>query len=138
MNYFVDTSFWCALYDRRDANHNDAANLWQALSALPLRLFTSEYIFDETVTLVRRRIDHKGAVNLGEAILKSETLVLLEVTEEIRHEGWKLFVKYADQCFSFTDCTSFALMKTHGLQKALAYDRHFTLLGFTLNLPPGL
>lgn len=138
MKHFVDTSFWCALYDRRDVNHDDAASLWKAFSVLPLRLFTSEYIFDETMTLIRRRIDHKGAVNLGEAILKSETLVLLEVTEEIRSEGWKLFVKYADQCFSFTDCTSFALMQTHGLQNALAYDRHFTLLGFTLNQLPGL
>lgn len=34
----------------------NVASLWKALSALLLRPFTSEYIFDETVTLIRRKI----------------------------------------------------------------------------------
>jgi predicted nucleic acid-binding protein len=138
MKYFVDTSFWCALYDRHDANHKNAASLWKALSALPLRLFTSEYIFDETVTLIRRKIGHKGAVNLGEAILKSRALVFLDIKEDVRHGSWEMFKKYADQGFSFTDCTSFVLMQTRGLKKALAYDKHFILFGFTLNHLPEL
>lgn len=48
MNYFVDTSFWCALYDARDENHSRARQYWQNLAPLPVKLFTSDYIFDET------------------------------------------------------------------------------------------
>ncbi len=136
MNYFIDTSFWCALYDCRDARHEQARRLWESLSSLPVRLFTSDYIFDETMTLIRRRMDHRAAVELGQRILQSEVVRLLAVTADIRHESWAMFKKYADKTFSFTDCTSFTLMRLLGLDCALAFDQHFSQMGFAVNRPP--
>ena len=57
---------------------------------------------------------------------------LIDVSEDVRHLAWELFVRYADQMYSFTDCTSFALMRTMHVQEAFTFDRNdFTAAGFT-------
>jgi predicted nucleic acid-binding protein len=39
-------------------------------------------------------------------------------------------LRYEDQAFSFTDCTSFACMKHLGIREAATTDRHFLTAGF--------
>lgn len=133
MKYFIDTSFWCALYNSNDENYQNAKKLWDIFTTLPVQFFTSEYVFDETITLVKRRMNHRSAVELGEGILQSEVVHLWRVTEYIFEESWRLFERHTDKDFSFTDCTSFALMQFYGLNQALAFDRHFPQMGFLVN-----
>jgi uncharacterized protein len=42
----------------------------------------------------------------------------------------QFMLKHLDQEFSFTDCTSFIVMKELRLQDALATDKHFRIAGF--------
>ncbi len=133
MNYFVDTSFWCALYDAKDENHSRAREYWQSMAPLPVKLFTSDYIFDETVTVAKSRMNHHQAVALGEALLSSKVLTIVAVSEDLQRESWELFKNHEDKGFSFTDCTSFMIMKAHRLNQVLAFDHHFSQMGFTVN-----
>jgi len=41
-------------------------------------------------------------------------------------------MKYDDQKFSFTDCTSFALCEREGITHAIAVDKHFQTMRFIL------
>lgn len=41
-----------------------------------------------------------------------------------------LFFRYRDKDFSFTDCTSFVLMRELKLREALTTDHHFVQAGF--------
>ncbi len=41
----------------------------------------------------------------------------------MRDAAWQLFVRYHDHVFSFTDCTSFALMRAMSLEEAFTFDR---------------
>ncbi len=43
-----------------------------------------------------------------------------------------LFKKYDDKDLSFTDCTSFALMKRLKVQTAFTFDGHFQQVGFMI------
>jgi predicted nucleic acid-binding protein len=45
------------------------------------------------------------------------------------------FRKHADHAYSFTDCSSFVVMRELGLQDALTTDRHFREAGFRVLLP---
>jgi predicted nucleic acid-binding protein len=41
-----------------------------------------------------------------------------------------VFFRHKDKAFSFTDCTSFAVMQELKLTHALTTDRHFKQMGF--------
>ena len=86
--------------------------------------------FDEAITRIRYSIGHPAAVHLGELILNSRVVNLLNVSETIRHAAWQMFRRYHDKQWSFTDCTSFVLMKTHRIQYAFSFDRDFVQAGF--------
>jgi uncharacterized protein len=133
MKHFVDTSFWCALYDANDCHHTDAVKIWKVLSQMPVRLFISDYIFDEIITLISRKINTKRAIELGQTLLTSEVVHILQVDETMFQKSWELLNKYDDQNFSFTDCTSFTLMQTNRIEAALTFDDHFSQMGFIVN-----
>jgi predicted nucleic acid-binding protein len=53
----------------------------------------------------------------------------------VRAQAWSLFVRHDRQGFSFTDCTSFAIMRELGLTDAFAFDDHFAQMGFRVWSP---
>ena len=75
-------------------------------------------------------VSHTKAVTFKISIDQSPILIQKSISDEIRKSAWDIFLKYSDQELSFTDCTSFALMKNLGLKKAFTFDSHFLILGF--------
>ena len=69
----------------------------------------------------------------GEALLKSKGLTIVAVNEALLRKSQELFKNHEDKGFSFTDCTSFMIMKAHNLHRVFAFDHHFSQMGFTVN-----
>lgn len=69
---------------------------------------------------------------MGKDILASKVVEKIEIESEIFGLAWELFLTYDDKKLSFTDCTSFALMKKRGIEKVLSFDEDFNRLGFVL------
>ncbi len=132
MMAFVDTSAWIALNDKTDQYHNNAILKSQQIKKQKIELITSEYIFDESITLIRYRASHQSAVTFGDSLLNSNIVRIIDVATEDRLMAWEMFKQYRDKELSFTDCTSFVLMKKLKLQKAFTFDRHFKLMGFEM------
>jgi len=126
---FVDTSAWLALNDRSDQHHHAAVVRSPEIRKRRIELVTSEYILDESVTIIRYRVSHHAAVVFGDALLNSNIVRIIDITEEDRLNAWETFKKYKDKELSFTDCTSFVLMKNLKLTKAFAFDDHFRQMG---------
>jgi len=129
---FVDTSAWLALNDKNDQHHSEAVSRSGAIRKQKIALITSEYIVDESITVIRYRVSHRAAVVFGDSLMGSTILTIADITDEERFNAWVLFKKYGDKELSYTDCTSFALMKKLGLQKAFTFDDHFRQIGFEL------
>jgi predicted nucleic acid-binding protein len=132
MRLFVDTSAWLALNDKNDQYHGEAVSRSAKVKQQKIQLITSEYVFDESITIIRYRVSHRAAVIFGDALLSSTIVSIEDVTDEERLKAWVLFKKYGDKELSFTDCTSFALMMKLKLQKAFAFDDHFKQIGLEL------
>ncbi len=127
---FVDSSAWLAATDKRDHSHAVIKNWLDASRGR--RLVTTSFVLDETLTLIRRRLDHESAVKFGKAIFASSVAQLVQIASVDIESAWRIFQKYKDQDFSFTDCTSFAVMMRLKMTEALALDQHFAVMGFTL------
>jgi predicted nucleic acid-binding protein len=130
---FVDTSAFVALADRKDRNHASAKRTLRALAKARTPLMTSTYVADEVITVLRMRLSHAAAVAAGEALLGSRWCRLVDIDPAVRDSAWQIFVRYADQIFSFTDCTSFALMHALDASEAFTFDRSdFSAAGFSV------
>ena len=53
---FVDSNFFCAFYNPKDALHAKALSLAEKLSLSKARLWISNYIFLEVVTIISQRL----------------------------------------------------------------------------------
>lgn len=124
---FVDTSAWFAFVNRSDLEHERTR---EAIEAFRGQLMTSNFIFDETVTLCRYRLGHEAAVRVGETLLMPRVVELVRASHEDEKAAWRLFGERSDQRYSFTDCVSFVMMRRLGLERAAALDDGFRREGF--------
>jgi predicted nucleic acid-binding protein len=127
---FVDTGALVGRFLEKDQRHPRAEEAMRRLLLEGRQLLSTDYVFDEVVTLVRGRAEHWSAVRVGESILSSEVIDLVEIDAPLRQQAWKLFKKYQDQELSFTDCASFAVMAKYGIREALTFDDDFRKAGF--------
>lgn len=124
---FVDTSAWFAYINAADLDH---LRVKQFLDAYPGYLVTSTYVFDETVTLTKARLGHGKAMVVGETLRSPRNVELTHVTPLDERAAWNLFGSRKDKFYSFTDCTSFVIMRKRKIKKALTLDDHFNQEGF--------
>ena len=124
---FVDTGGWYATIARKDHDHKVAK---QFLLDNKFTLITSDYVMDETVTLLQSRIGHNYAVKFLDTLQASQQIELIYLTPSHIVETIRLFRNRVDKGWSFTDCSSFVLMREYQIQNAFAFDEHFQQAGF--------
>jgi predicted nucleic acid-binding protein len=126
---FVDTAAFLAIENRRDSHHEEALKYRRECLKRGEPLVTSDYVLDESYTIIRIRAGHGIAVRFGEALRASRLLRIEHVTPETVEAAWRLFRDFADHEFSFTDCTSLVLMERLGIEAAFTFDEHFRQYG---------
>ena len=126
---FVDTGAFFAIENERDRHHSEALDMRHELMSRGERLITSDYILDEVYTLIRMRVGHRPAVDFGESIRSSRFFRIEPVTAADFEAAWRIFRRYDDKPFSFTDCTSFALMERLKIGAAFTLDRNYREYG---------
>jgi predicted nucleic acid-binding protein len=124
---FVDASAWLALVNRSDEAHVAVRSLLRSFAG---RLVTSNFVLDETVTLCRYRLGHAVAATVGDTLLDPETVDLVRVTAADERAAWDLFIDRSDKSYSYTDCTSFVLLRRLGVEQVAALDEDFRREGF--------
>jgi hypothetical protein len=124
---FVDTGAWYALTDKRDPDHRNAV---QFLRKNTYPLVTTNFVFDETITLLRMRIGWEAAAEFGRKLKSSRLVTIIAVNGEDENRAWDIFLKFRDKDFSYTDCTSFAVMQRLKLETAFTFDGHFEMMKF--------
>ena len=124
MRVFIDSSGFLALMDRSDPFHPAARDIATHPDVTHAQHYTSNFVVDEACTLVRARTSHADAAKFLRS-LKTSGTVVLRVTPSIEAEAERIFLRHDDKDFSFTDCTSFALIDAKKLEAFLAFDRHF-------------
>lgn len=127
---FVDTAGWVACADAADPAHKQAAaarDHWLDHGGV---LVTTDFVADETLTFLRLRLGLDAAEAWWKQVDGSSRLRWEFVTLARADKARGLFFRYRDKEFSFTDCTSFVVMRELKLREALTTDHHFEQAGF--------
>lgn len=133
----MDTSAFVAVQDGSDEKHEQAVKFWRQLSRLSVAVYTSNFVFDETYTVLLRRVSRAAAIDFGAAVKTSNAIQMIFVDESIHALAWQIAAKYKDKSFSFTDCTSFAIMSELKVSHAFCFDVHFEQYGGIEVVPSG-
>jgi hypothetical protein len=134
---FCDTSGLYALVDKNDAHHRQAREVVEKLVRAGRRLVVTDYIVTEAANLANARSGSHVAVRVLDLVEQSAG-VRIEWIESLRFDKIKAFFrKHADHSYSFTDCSSFVVMRELGLTEALTTDRHFIQAGIRILLATG-
>lgn len=92
-------------------------------------LYVSDYVYDEAVTLTMRRGNGETARELGRKIRGREPYPeaydVLHFTPSVFSKSVEFFESYDDHGLSFTDATTLALSRHHGVDGVLSFDDDF-------------
>lgn len=140
MSVFVDTGVFYAHHDT-DATRHDVgvAALTRVLrSAEYGRVMTSDYVYDEVVTLTQRRTgDVAAGIEIGRRIRGDgypAAVELLYASPTLFDDAVDVYERYTDQGLSFTDAVTVAMVDHHDVEAVLSFDDDFD--GVTDRLAP--
>lgn len=129
---FVDTSAWFALVVPTDPDHDRTVD-W--LTANPAPLFTTDFVVDETLTLLRARGEKTRALEIGEEFFNGVLANVHRLSDDDWQAAWEVFRDFDDKEWSFTDCASKVVMERLEIRTALSLDHHFRQFGSVIVVP---
>lgn len=149
---FVDANAWISLVDDTEHLHKETLILNSELQDAGVFYITTNFVLDETYTFFTTQYRHDIAIKLGEYIkndcdyldecdqkncrfmeeykFRSCKLDVTKVDDKIEEKAWKILKDYRDKDFSYTDCTSFAVMDDNKIYEAFTNDNHFNQKGY--------
>lgn len=140
MKLFIDTWGWLALRDRKESRHQEVKDLYIRFRGRKGIIYTSDYVLDETITLLFRRLPFnaaKGSLEMIDRANKEGYLRVEWVTPERFEKAKGLRLKYQDKPkISFTDLTSMVVMKELGIKDIVTGDEHFVEIGMGFGKVP--
>lgn len=129
---FIDSGLFKALIDLKDDFHLEGTAIWSKLEKDNSKLVTTNFVLDESFTLIRSRRGLKLALEFRDFLIRSyQVLEVTRVTIEDEAGVWAWFEQDWSH-LSYTDCTSFAVMKRLGIKRAATFDKHFRQAGFQI------
>ncbi len=130
---FIDTWAWLVLGNERDPAFGAVSTLRADAAGRLGAWVTTDYVLDETLTRLFAAVPFLQARRFAEAIFEASESGLVEIeriTPERFQAAWQLRLRYRDKPrISFTDLTSFVVMREIGLISVISGDAHFEHAG---------
>lgn len=140
MRLFIDTWGWIELSNKRADHYRKVKRFYQHFLQKNGRIYTSDYVLDETISLTFKRLPFDSAnrfLTFIEQSVKDGELRLEWVSQQRFEKAVELRRKYADKPrISFTDFTSMVVMSELGITDVMTEDDHFIQVGMGFNKVP--
>ncbi len=127
---FIDTWGWIVLANRKDPQHTDVVAVYQEARAGQRLLVTTDYVIDELVTFLFAKVPASKAKQFVGSVfsaVEQGQVRLVTIDTDRFARTWTMRLKYADhRNISFTDFSSFIVMRDLQIQHVLTNDHHFS------------
>lgn len=129
----IDTGAFIALADSSDQLHANAKRIAADIEKTT-SLVTTPFILMETSLYLHRRISREVSRRFWSSLISGDAHVEIVACDPLDLErASQISHQYADQDFSFVDCTSFAIMERLKISRAFSFDQDFLVF----RLPTG-
>ncbi len=126
MSVFIDTGAFLAYRNKRDKYHEIAGKLFRdVLRGKYGQMFTSDYIYNEALTLALVRTNNISVAMDIAGVILSPRIKMIFVAKGLLEKSTKAFKQYSGRKLSFTDAVSIEIMKEFDIEKYLGFDAHF-------------
>jgi len=124
----LDSSFLVAIEVEGDENHEKAKEIRdKIINGVFGETIISDYIFDETITVTFLKTKDLGkAINVGEKLRNSARTI--KINDDLFNISWDIFKKQKNTRFSFTDCTSIAVLGNRKIKNIATFDKDFKVI----------
>jgi uncharacterized protein len=126
---FADTVYFLALLNPADQWHLQARSL--SLQP-PGPLLTTEFVLTEVGDGLSHPENRSRFARLLELLKQQPDVEIVPASSGLFRQGCGLYAQRPDKAWSLTDCTSFVVMREHGIEQTLTSDHHFEQAGFQL------
>jgi len=127
---FFDTSGMIASLNEDDRHHEEATDIMQRFQPSTI-LVTADYVLTEFLNSFSKVPLRRKAYELLVWIEDSSSVIMERINRKRYDDALKLYQAYTDKDWSFTDCTSFIVMRELEIREAFTNDKHFEQAGFT-------
>ena len=130
---FGDTVYFLALLNARDQFHRQAVALSEPS---PGPLVTTEWVLTELADALSVPPARERFTQLLWTLRGETDVEIVPASHELFERGCSLFAQRKDKAWSLTDCLSFVVMQSRGIETALTADQHFEQAGFRRLMKP--
>jgi len=120
---FIDTNYFVALINPVDSLHKKSLLLARKIKQANYKLFTTNFVFLEAVTVVSQRVGRAVGVQLGKKLLNQDYLQVVHIDEQLQQSSWEIFRKIRKKDMGFIDCSILAVLNSLNIKKLLTFDQ---------------
>lgn len=135
---FIDTWGWVTLLNKRESRYKEIRSFYSDFRNKESSIYTTDYVLDETFTLLFRRLPFPiaaKAMSFIEDAIHDGYLLLEWITPERFKQAEALRLRFKDKPkISFTDLTTIVVMKELTLIHILTEDDHFDQIGMDFKI----
>ena len=124
---FADTSFFVSFLSLRDEHHEVATDYMQNFQG---RMVTTALVLVELGNYLSATRDRARFIPFWRDLRVDKRFEILPADPKLIENGIQEYSRRPDQHWSFTDCTSFVVMRRRKISEALTADDHFNQAGF--------
>ncbi len=119
--FFVDSNYFIALNNTTDSLHQPAKEIAQKIAES--QLLISDYVFSEIMTVMAQRVSKNRALDLGEQLLTSPYIKLIQTGRKQFERSWEIFAQLESKNISFVDCSIVANLETLQIDNLISFDQ---------------
>lgn len=128
MKIFFDTGVFIALFIKEEQRHKEVTKQYNTYKQIFTQFYTSLYILDELYTRLLYDFGERVAkekVRFMQKVISKKEFLVLDIDEAIFEKSQNVFLKFAEHKLSFTDATTYVLIKDFKLDEVFTLDSGF-------------
>jgi len=137
---FIDTWAWLVLANDKDPSYTSVLDLRMHSTRHNVLWMTTDYVLDEALTRLFASTHFNKAVKFVDGIFQAQkigSLVIEPIDPQRFDNAWKLRLRYKDKPkISFTDLTSFVVMRENHIRRVVTAGAHFAQIGLGFQIVP--